>query len=112
MENANYHLAKMAGIGGILMGHSHSEFPNAACTSTDCSATGVDKARKNLTLAADGSARSWRFTKVTTAGLVTFTSSSGKLAVAQTAGFSSISVVSNDDGSGRGQGVYAIDLSR
>ena len=70
------------------------------------------KARKNLTLAADGSARSWRFTKVTTAGLVTFTSSSGKLAVAQTAGFFNISVVSNDDGSGRGQGVYAIDLSR
>ncbi|MBC7618858.1 MAG: bifunctional 2',3'-cyclic-nucleotide 2'-phosphodiesterase/3'-nucleotidase [Candidatus Saccharibacteria bacterium] len=70
------------------------------------------KARKNLTLAADGSARSWRFTKVTTAGLVTFTSSSGKLAVAQTAGFSNISVVSNDDGSGKGQGVYAIDLSK
>ena len=63
------------------------------------------KARKNLTLAADGSARSWRFTKVTTAGLVTFTSGSGKLAVAQTAGFSNISVVSNDDGSGKGQGV-------
>ena len=70
------------------------------------------KARKSLTLAADGSARSWRFTKVTTAGLVTFTSGSGKLAVAQTAGFSNISVVSNDDGSGKGQGVYAIDLSR
>jgi 2',3'-cyclic-nucleotide 2'-phosphodiesterase/3'-nucleotidase len=70
------------------------------------------KARKNLTLAADGSARSWRFTKVTTAGLVTFTSGSGKLAVAQTAGFSNISVVSNDDGSGKGQGVYAIDLSK
>ena len=70
------------------------------------------KARKNLTLATDGSARSWRFTKVTTAGPVTFTSGSGKLAVAQTAGFSNISVVSADDGSGKGQGVYAIDLSK
>ena len=70
------------------------------------------KARKNLTLAADGSARDRGFTKVTTAGLVTFTSSSGKLTVAQTACFFSISVVSNDDGSGKGQGVYAIDLSR
>ncbi|MDD2926189.1 bifunctional 2',3'-cyclic-nucleotide 2'-phosphodiesterase/3'-nucleotidase [Rhodoferax sp.] len=70
------------------------------------------KARKNLTLAADGSARSWRFTKVTTAGPVTFTSGSNKLAVAQTAGFANISVVSNDDGSGKGQGVYAIDLSK
>jgi len=70
------------------------------------------KARKNLTLAADGSARSWRFTKVATAGPVTFTSGSGKLAVAQTAGFTNISVVSNDDGTGKGQGVYAIDLSK
>ena len=70
------------------------------------------KTRKNLTLAADGSARSWRFTKVTTAGPVTFTSGSDKLAVAQTAGLANISVVSNDDGSGKGQGVYAIDLSK
>ena len=70
------------------------------------------KARKNLTLAADGSARSWRFTKVTTAGPVTFISGSDKLAAAQTAGFSNISVVSKDDGSGKGQGVYAIDLSK
>ncbi len=70
------------------------------------------KARKNLTLAADGSARSWRFTKVATAGAVTFTSGSGKLAAAQTGGFNNVSVVSNDDGSGKSQGVYAIDLSR
>ena len=70
------------------------------------------KARKNLTLAADGSTRSWRFTKVATAGPVTFVSASNKLSVAQTAGFSNISVVSNDDGSGKGQGVYAIDLSK
>ncbi len=70
------------------------------------------KARKNLTLATDGSARSWRFTKVNTAGQVTFVSGSGKLAVAQTAGFNNISVVSHDDGTGKGQGVYAIDLSK
>lgn len=70
------------------------------------------KARKNLTLVADGSARSWRFTKVATAGAVTFTSASGKLAVAQTAGFNNISVVSADDGSGKSQGMYAIDLSK
>jgi len=70
------------------------------------------KARKNLTLSTDGSARSWRFTKVTTAGPVTFISGSDKLAAAQTAGFSNISVVSKDDGSGKGQGVYAIDLSK
>lgn len=70
------------------------------------------KTRKNLTLAADGSARSWRFTKVVTAGPVIFTSGSGKLAVAQAAGLTNISVVKDDDGSGKGQGVYAIDLSK
>ena len=70
------------------------------------------KARKTLTLVADGSARSWRFTKVTTAGPVTFVSGSGKLAVAQTAGFNHITVVKDDDGTGKGQGIYAIDLSK
>ena len=48
MGNANYNLAKVAGIDGILVGHSHREFPNAACTSTDCSATGVDKVKGTL----------------------------------------------------------------
>jgi 2',3'-cyclic-nucleotide 2'-phosphodiesterase/3'-nucleotidase len=70
------------------------------------------KARKNLTLAADGAARSWRFSKVSTAGPVTFVSGSGKLSLAQANGFTNISVVKDDDGTGKGQGVYAIDLSR
>jgi 2',3'-cyclic-nucleotide 2'-phosphodiesterase/3'-nucleotidase len=70
------------------------------------------KARKHLTLATDGSARSWRFTKVSTAGPVTFTSASNKLAVAHSAGFSNISVLRVDDDSGKGQGLYAIDLSK
>jgi len=70
------------------------------------------KTRKNLTLAADGSARSWRFTKVTTAGPVTFVSATGKLALAQTMGFTNVSVVQDDDGTGKSQGIYAIDLSK
>lgn len=70
------------------------------------------KTRKNLTLAADGSARSWRFTQVSTAGPITFKSASGKLGVAQTLGLGNISVVKDDDGSGKGLGVYAIDLSK
>lgn len=70
------------------------------------------KARKNLSLATDGAARSWRFTKVTTAGPVSFKSASGKLATAQTLGLGNISVISDDDGSGKGLGVYAIDLSK
>ncbi|NML28412.1 bifunctional 2',3'-cyclic-nucleotide 2'-phosphodiesterase/3'-nucleotidase [Zoogloea dura] len=70
------------------------------------------KARKNLSLATDGAARSWRFTKVTTAGPVSFKSAGGKLATAQTLGLGNISVISDDDGSGKGLGVYAIDLSK
>jgi len=70
------------------------------------------KTRKNLTLAADGSSRSWRFTKVTTAGPVTFVSATCKLALAQSMGFANLSVVSDDDGTGKSQGIYAIDLSK
>jgi 2',3'-cyclic-nucleotide 2'-phosphodiesterase/3'-nucleotidase len=70
------------------------------------------KARRNLTFAADGSARSWRFTPVSVAGPVTFKSASGKLGVATALGLGNISVLRDDDGSGKGLGVYAIDLSR
>ncbi|MFZ5483447.1 MAG: bifunctional 2',3'-cyclic-nucleotide 2'-phosphodiesterase/3'-nucleotidase [Pseudomonadota bacterium] len=70
------------------------------------------KARKQLTLAEDGSARSWRFTPVATAGPVTFKSASGKLGLAISLGFTNVSVVKEDDGSGKGVAVYAIDLSK
>lgn len=70
------------------------------------------KSRKNLTLAANGSARSWRFAKVATAGPVTFKSAQGKLPLAQSAGLSQISLRTADDGSGKGLSVYAIDLSK
>lgn len=70
------------------------------------------KTRKTLTLAADGSARSWRFTPVSTAGAVTFKSASGKLSLAAGLGFTNLSVVNDDDGTGKGLGTYAIDLSK
>jgi 2',3'-cyclic-nucleotide 2'-phosphodiesterase/3'-nucleotidase len=70
------------------------------------------KAQKNLSLASNGSTRSWRFTKVTTAGPVTFKSAQGKLPLAQAAGLSQISLRTADDGSGKGLSVYAIDLSK
>lgn len=70
------------------------------------------KANRNLTLAANGSTRSWRFTKVAIAGPVTFKSATGKLAVAQAAGLSNITQVSADDGSGKGLAVYAINLNQ
>lgn len=70
------------------------------------------KATRNLTLAANGSSRSWRFTKVATNGTVTFKSAAGKLPLAQAAGLSQISQVSADDGSGKGLAVYAINLNQ
>jgi 2',3'-cyclic-nucleotide 2'-phosphodiesterase/3'-nucleotidase len=70
------------------------------------------KAAKSLTRAQNGSDRSWRFTKVATAGRVTFKSAPNKLALATAVGLSNISVINNDDGSGKQLADYAIDLSK
>ena len=70
------------------------------------------KNAKNITRAKNGLDRSWSFTKVTTAGPVTFTSAQNKLALAQAAGLNYISVLQNDDGSGKGLSVYGLDLSK
>ena len=70
------------------------------------------KAKKNLTRAANGSHRSWRFTKVATAGLVTFKSAVGKLALARAAGLTNVSVLAADDGSGKSLSTYQIDLGK
>jgi len=69
------------------------------------------KAKKNINRRSNGSDRSWRFTRVTTAGTVTFTSARGRLSLAQSAGLRNVSLNQVDDGSGRGLSVYAIDLS-
>ncbi len=73
---------------------------------------GYIKAAKNLSLASNGTARSWRFTPVATAGRVLFKSAPGKLALAQAAGLVNVSVVNSDDGSGKNLADYAIDLSK
>ena len=70
------------------------------------------KTVKALTRVANGSDRSWSFTRVATAGPVTFKSASGKLAAATTAGLTNISVVNNDDGSGKSLADYAVDLAK
>ena len=70
------------------------------------------KATKSLTRVTDGSARSWHFTKVTTAGRVTFKSAAGQLALAHSAGLSNVSAINADDGSGKLLADYAIDLSQ
>ena len=45
MENGNWHLATVAGIDAMLIGHSHQVFPNAASTVAQFNLPGVDKAR-------------------------------------------------------------------
>ncbi|MBR0564876.1 bifunctional 2',3'-cyclic-nucleotide 2'-phosphodiesterase/3'-nucleotidase [Azoarcus sp. L1K30] len=69
------------------------------------------KDHQGITRASNGSSRSWTFSKVSTAGTVTFKSSQGKLALAAAAGLNNVSLVQDDDGSGKGLSVYAIDLS-
>ncbi|WP_437280503.1 5'-nucleotidase C-terminal domain-containing protein [Sorangium sp. So ce375] len=70
------------------------------------------KELESLTRAENGSARSWRFTRVTTMGPVTFTSAQSALPKAEAAGLNNISLVAQDDGSGKMLSVYSIDLSR
>ena len=70
------------------------------------------KSLKRLTRQANGSHRSWRFTKVAMAGNVIFLSAQNRLTDAQAAGLTNISVLRPDDGGGKGMAVYRIDLSR
>lgn len=56
--------------------------------------------------------RSWRFSRVKTAGPVVFRSAPGVLDVARQAGLDNVSLLREDDGTGRGYSLYAIDLSR
>ncbi len=74
----------------------------------------IDYIRKNpsVTRSANGSAKSWRFTKVKTSGPVVFNSGANAISVAQAAGLSNISVLAADDGSGKGTSKYAVDLSK
>ncbi len=65
----------------------------------------------NLTKTANGSDRSWHFTRVTTAGPVTFTSAPGNAALAAADGIPGVTQIQADDGSGKNLAVYQIDLS-
>jgi 2',3'-cyclic-nucleotide 2'-phosphodiesterase/3'-nucleotidase len=70
------------------------------------------KNAKNLTRAKNGSDRSWTFTKVATAGRVTFKSAPNKLALAQAAGLNGVSAINTTDGGSNNLADYAIDLSK
>jgi 2',3'-cyclic-nucleotide 2'-phosphodiesterase/3'-nucleotidase len=66
----------------------------------------------SITRAANGAAKSWRFTKVQTAGDVVFSSGANALGVAQAAGLANVSLLAADDGSGTGKSKYKLDLSK
>jgi 2',3'-cyclic-nucleotide 2'-phosphodiesterase / 3'-nucleotidase len=70
------------------------------------------KTTKVLTRKEHGSDQSWRFSKVTTAGPITFKSAVGKLPLAAAAGINNVSLFKADDGSGKGLSVYQVDLSK
>jgi 2',3'-cyclic-nucleotide 2'-phosphodiesterase/3'-nucleotidase len=67
---------------------------------------------RRLTRAANAAHRSWRFTKVKTAGPVVFSSAPGMLKLAHEAGLRKVSELAADDGRGKGMALYAIDLSQ
>jgi 2',3'-cyclic-nucleotide 2'-phosphodiesterase/3'-nucleotidase len=65
-----------------------------------------------LSRASNGAARSWRFSKVTTAGPVVFSSALNKVGLANAEGLFNIDGGTLDDGTGKGLGVYVLDLSQ
>ena len=67
---------------------------------------------KTLTRAAHGSTRSWRFTKVKTAGPVVFHSAPGMISLARDAGLDNVREAAADDGLGKGFALYELDLSK
>ncbi len=70
------------------------------------------KSLKTLTFAKNGSDRSWRFTKVSTKGRVTFKSAPNKLSLATAAGLTNIASINNSDGTANNLADYSIDLSK
>ena len=67
---------------------------------------------RQLTRARHGAVRSWRFTKVATAGPVVFHSAPGVLDLAGEAGLDNVRLLRADDGLGKGFALYAVDLSK
>ena len=70
------------------------------------------KATKQLTVAAHGAQRSWRFAKVKTAGPVVFRSKPGMIELARAAGLNNVALLRLDDGGGKGFALYSVDLSQ
>ena len=73
---------------------------------------GYVKQHPGITRSANGSAKSWRFAKVKTAGNVVFSSGVNALGVAQAALLPNVSLLAADDGLGKGTSKYKLDLSQ
>ena len=73
---------------------------------------GYVKQHPGITRSANGSAKSWRFAKVKTAGDVVFSSGVNALGVAQAALLPNVSLLAADDGLGKGTSKYKLDLSQ
>jgi 2',3'-cyclic-nucleotide 2'-phosphodiesterase / 3'-nucleotidase len=67
---------------------------------------------KSITSVTNGIDRSWRFTKVSTQGQVTFKSAPNLVALAQTQGITNVTQIQADDGTGKGLAVYSINLAQ
>ncbi len=65
-----------------------------------------------ITRAANGGARSWRFTKVATAGKVVFASAPGQLAQAQAAGLANIALEQASYDTTKNLSLYSVDLNQ
>lgn len=68
--------------------------------------------QKNLTRAANGAARSWRFAKVATRGPVVFHTAPDMIELAKAAGIDNVTQLKADDGAGKGFALYQIDLAK
>ncbi|HEX5344572.1 MAG TPA: bifunctional 2',3'-cyclic-nucleotide 2'-phosphodiesterase/3'-nucleotidase [Duganella sp.] len=103
-----------AGGGGAVPGIDGSKTiikspdANQAVVSNYLSALGTSSGK--VTLAANGSARSWSFVKVATAGPVILRSAPGHLALAKGSGITAVTAEGGLDASGFAK--YAIDLSK
>lgn len=71
----------------------------------------IQKTRQ-LSRAANGATRSWRFAPVSVKGRVVFHAAPGMLALARDAGLLAVTEVKPDDGGGKGFALYAVDLSK
>ncbi|MYM35702.1 bifunctional 2',3'-cyclic-nucleotide 2'-phosphodiesterase/3'-nucleotidase [Duganella sp. FT94W] len=103
-----------AGGGGAVPGIDGSKTiiksPDANQTVVSNYLTAQGAASGKVTLASNGSARSWRFVKTATAGPVILRSAPGHLGLAKSSGLTAVTAEGGLDASGFGK--YTIDLSK